>query len=99
MAQPVPAIPRVRAEVANEEARAPELAPLADVHELVGDQVTVVLVTATHQDPAAEGHPRDPGREQRHDDEAGALEIVSGDVGEQLALARIEPPPHRFATA
>jgi hypothetical protein len=24
---------------------------------------------------------------------------VSGDVGEQLALGRIEPTPHRFATA
>ena len=94
MAEPAPSAPGVRAEVADEEARRAELAPLADVHELVGDQVMVVLVTTPQQDPTAERHARDPGRQHGHAHEAGAIENTRRDVRELLALTCFEPPWH-----
>ena len=89
-----PAAPGVRAEVAAEEGHGPQLAPLAHVNELVGGQVTVVLVTTAQQDPTAERHTRDPGHQRRHTHEAGAIEIAHRDVRELLALTCVEPPWH-----
>jgi hypothetical protein len=92
MAEPAPATQGVRPEIAREEAHGPELAPLAHVHELVGDQVTVVLVTTPQQDPTAERHARDSRREHAHPNETSAVEIADRDMDELLALASIEPP-------
>jgi len=64
------------------------------VHELVGDQISVVVVTTAQQDPPAERHAGDPGREHRHAHKTGAIEISHRDVRELLALLCVEPPWH-----
>jgi hypothetical protein len=94
MAEPAPPAPGVCAEVADEETHGAQLAPLAHVHELVGDQVTVMLVTTPQQEPTAERHARDPGRQHGHAHEAGAIEIAHRDMRELLALTCFEPPWH-----
>lgn len=98
MAESSPPAPGVRAQIPHEEPCRAELAPLPDVHELVSNQVTVVLVPAPNEDPPVERHRGDAGREDRHVHEAGAVEVLHRHVPELLSLRRLETPRHSVPT-
>jgi hypothetical protein len=84
----------VRTQVPHEESHSSVLAPLAHVHELVREKPVVVLVTAADDDPAAEGHASNAGREDRHHEHSRSFGVLDGDVIERGELARVQASRH-----
>jgi hypothetical protein len=84
----------VGAQVSDEESCRAQFTPLPHVDELVRDEGVVLLVTSSEEDPSAQGHPGDPGCEDRHDNDACSLGIVRGNVIERSPLARVQTSRH-----